>query len=215
MRLNIIQKEIDACKIFADVGCDHGKISKYVLDNGLCDKAYISDVSATCLKKAEILLSDYIAKGKCISFVSNGLREVPPADFVLIAGMGGKEIIEILSCDLDKIESSTLLLQPMKNSMEVREFLLLHGFTILLDYTFRDKLFYDIIKAKKLPKMDFYTEDEKEFGRDNLTRKDKDFMAKIKREFDRNEKVLKTCKLQDKSKTELCLRQEKLKGILL
>lgn len=164
MRLNIIQKEIDACKIFADVGCDHGKISKYVLDNGLCDKAYISDVSATCLKKAEILLSDYIAKGKCISFVSNGLREVPPADFVLIAGMGGKEIIEILSCDLDKIESSTLLLQPMKNSMEVREFLLLHGFTILLDYTFRDKLFYDIIKAKNYLKWIFILKTKKSSG---------------------------------------------------
>ena len=92
-RISVICAHIPACRIFADIGCDHGYCTAYVLEKGLCEKAYVSDISAACLKKAETLLHNEIAAGRCMPVCADGLDGVRDADCVLIADVLGVALV--------------------------------------------------------------------------------------------------------------------------
>ena len=94
-RLEVLVSLVPSCKVLADVGCDHGYLSKYALDKNLCDRVIISDISVKSLEKARNLLKPYGDKVK--SYVCDGLKSYEgQADFAVIAGMGGEEICLIL-----------------------------------------------------------------------------------------------------------------------
>ena len=95
-RLERVFDEIPACDTFADVACDHGYVALAMLASGKCRRAFVSDISEKSLKKAQTLLAEYIASGKCESFVSDGFDNLPYADCALIAGVGGDLITEII-----------------------------------------------------------------------------------------------------------------------
>lgn len=125
---------LDKCKFFADVGCDHGYCTEYMLKNGLCERAQISDVSAKSLEKAEKLLKNYIAAGRVIPTVCNGLEKTDEnVDQVIIAGMGGDTIVEILKYGFIP---KKFVLQPMHGVRGVREFLISRGAKITVDEPF-------------------------------------------------------------------------------
>ena len=181
LRLQTLCGEIRACKIFADVGCDHGYCAEYVLRQGLCERCYISDISAASLAKAEKLLSAYIEAGTVKSFCCAGLELVPKdAEQVLIGGMGGEEIIGILK---DVFFPERLVLQPMKNSSKLREYLLGNGYAITRDYMFSDGKFYDVICAQRGGVVRKYDERTLIFGYDNLYSPTKDFIMFLRAEI--------------------------------
>ena len=97
-RIDTLCSYLKRTTTFADVGCDHGYCSQYMLKNGLCEFAYLSDISKGSLQKAQTLLQSYIDEGKAKAVLGNGFFGVPKdTEEVLIAGMGGEEIVEILS----------------------------------------------------------------------------------------------------------------------
>ena len=145
-RLKEICAAIPPSKVLADVGCDHGYCAGYALQKGLCEKVYITDISEKCLEKAKRLLKSEIERGRCIPLVGDGVSVLPEPCTVLIAGMGGEEIVKILSSQIPPV----FLLQPMKNSEKVRRFLIERGCHITLDYTFEDGKFYDLMMWSKL-----------------------------------------------------------------
>jgi tRNA (adenine22-N1)-methyltransferase len=176
-RLEVLLSLIPKCNVLADVGCDHGYLSKYALDKNLCNKVIISDISAKSLEKAITLLKPYGDKVK--SYVCNGLTAYEnQADFAVIAGMGGEEICLILKGV--KTLPNGLLLAPQKNNDKVRRLLIELGYKITRDFTFLDVKFYDVIKAEK--GIDSYTEKEFIFGRDNLKERPNDFIKKLEKE---------------------------------
>lgn len=188
-RLSTIFSEFEQCDKFADIGCDHGYCAEYMLEKNLCEHAVVSDISAESLKKAQLLLSGYAACGKVTSVCCNGMENIPKdCDFVLIAGMGGEEIVAILK---NGYIPQKLLLQPMKNTRKVREFLLAEGLEITADYTFADGKYYDLIKAAKTGGKSVYTDLELEFGRDNLLHPSADFIMKLQSEIVKKESYLK------------------------
>lgn len=175
-RLERIFSVIPTCDIFSDIGCDHGYISYAMLKREKCNHAIISDVSKECLKKAESLLSDYLLDGRATAVVSDGFDNVAKSDVSLIAGMGGKEITEILK--KANYLPSTLVLQPMKNTSEVRKTLILLGYKITKDFIFKaEGKFYDLIVAEIGD--DNLTDLEIEFGRTNLIEKSLDFIEYV------------------------------------
>lgn len=210
-RIETICSYIPACGIFADVGCDHGYCAKYALDRRLCEKVYITDISAASLKKAETLLSNEIAAKMCIPVCCDGLdglKETP--DCVLIAGMGGEEILHILrSLPLPR----TFVLQPMKNADKVRAFLVDRGAKITADYTFFDGKYYDLIVGKN-EGGGSYTDWEIEFGRDNLLRPSNDFAGKLLREKNELANLLQSRNLSRKTREEVLERKKRTEAIL-
>ena len=155
---------LSPCDTFADVGCDHGYCTQYMLKNMLCKKAIISDISEKCLSKAQQLLKDYVEESKCIPVCCSGLKNIDSSvDLVLIAGMGGEEIIAILE---DAYIPKNFVLQPMKNVREVREYLQKCGAEITRDDVFESGgKYYFVLCGKKYGNKNMYTPAELEFGR--------------------------------------------------
>ena len=164
-RIPAICSRLEKCGVFADVGCDHGYCAQYMLQNGLCDFAVVSDISLKSLNKAATLLSDYAEAGRVRAVCCDGLRGVGNADLVLIAGMGGEEIVRIF--DRSYVPRS-FVLQPMKNAPLVRRYLIARGCAIEEDDLFRDGRFYFIIKGRASGGTPAYSEAELAFGRDSL-----------------------------------------------
>lgn len=168
-RIKILCGYLTACNTFADVGCDHGYIAEHMLNSGLCDFAYITDVSAKSLAKAENLLADYVADGKCKSICCDGLEKVPQTiDFAVIAGMGGEEIIKILK---NAFIPKNFLFQPMKNARALRQYLLDNGCALTVDDMFFDGYkYYSVIRGARESgeQGENYTENMLAFGRDSL-----------------------------------------------
>ena len=165
-RIEYLCSLIDPCASFADVGCDHGYCSLHVLRAGKCKDVIISDVSAKCLQKAEKLLSDFIVRGWCRAVRCDGLREIPEnTEQILVAGMGGEEIIKILS---EAFLPRKFIFQPMKNAEKLRAYLIERGCKITLDDIFKDGKFYFVIKGERGGGTAPYSETELQLGRDAL-----------------------------------------------
>ncbi len=210
-RIAFICSHIPKCRVFADVGCDHGYMTKYALDFNLCERAYLADISAKCLQKAETLLKDYIEEGRCFSVCTDGLQNFPEQpDCVLIAGMGGEEMLSVLSRgELPE----RFVLQPMKNAEKVRAFLLARGARILTDITFADGKFYDLIAGYGQGD-DRYSDLEIKFGRDNLKTYPQAFMQKIAAERKKVLALLNGDSLSEESRKELKVKLNELDDIV-
>lgn len=172
------------CETFADVGCDHGYCTEYMLEHDLCRRAVISDISAGSLAKAEKLLAAYIAAGRCASVCCPGLADIPrDTEQVLIAGMGGEEILAILR---DGFLPPALVLQPMRHTPKVRAFLLQSGYAIVRDFTFFDGKFYDVLRAE-FPACRGaareYGPRELRYGYDNIHSPSEDFLKELEDEM--------------------------------
>ena len=194
-RLEKLFSLVTKCKIFADIGCDHGYISEAVLESGKADFVVATDISQLSLEKCKSLLADRFV-GKYACYAADGLKGVSERpDEVFVAGMGGKEIISVLSA-LD-YRPERLVLQPMKSAKELREYLLKAGYGIEKDFMFfsLDK-HYDVIVAADRLKTPPYTEEELKFGRDNL-RGNKDFQRLLDIKISVLEKALKTAEKQE------------------
>jgi tRNA (adenine22-N1)-methyltransferase len=141
-------------------------------------------VSAPSLEKATTLLADYKnAKG----ILCDGLDKVDTdCDCVLIAGMGGENIIGILH---NGFLPKTLVLQPMKNVDKLRVFLIEKGYKIEKDFLFKaESKFYNLIVATL--GQDSLTQEEIIYGRDNLKNPTKDFLEFLKNKINKNKEIL-------------------------
>ncbi len=206
-RLKKIFDIIPKSNVFADIGCDHGYIAKAVLDSGKAEKVIVSDISEKCLKKAQTLLYTYIDLGKAESVVSDGFEKVGACDTALIAGMGGEEICSILDGAIQLPQR--LILQPMKNCDKVRLKVIDIGYKILKDFVFRaGGKYYDLISLEK--GKDVLTEEQIEFGRDNVLGDNPDFKQMIE-EWIEKYKAYESALADGESKILLNKKIEKLK----
>ena len=220
-RIDTLCSLLTKVKTFADVGCDHGYCSEYMLKNELCEKAILSDVSKGSLAKAEALLAPYIRQGKAVSVLGDGFYGVPSdVDEVLIAGMGGSEIVSILSDKKHGFMPKRFVFQPMHDSEKLRRYILENGGYIERDFTFQDVKFYDVIIGGSCKNAGWgcveapYTDAEYEFGRDNLKEYPEAFTARIKKLLAGLDKYLDEPNLQPSSREDLLKRKTRLEGVL-
>ena len=137
-RLELIADCIKAGETMADIGTDHGFLPLYLLKKGISPKVIMTDISPYSLDKARKNFED--EKGTVLpsSFhpefrVGDGLKVLEPAevDAVVMAGIGGKLMIEILEEDAAKSHSfGKFILQPRKHPGELRHYLYHNGFMI-------------------------------------------------------------------------------------
>ena len=189
-RIGVLCSLLSPVKTFADVGCDHGYCTEYMLQNGLCERATVTDISADCLAKARALLQKYIDRGVCMPLCTDGLRGVDPEPaLVLIAGMGGMEIAHILTGEGGFVPKK-FVLQPMRDAPALRQLLLSYGARIERDFTFRDGKFYDVIAGSRTGGTPPYSEAELVFGRENLRKRGEDFLSFLRAEIKKKEALL-------------------------
>ena len=115
-----------------DVGTDHGYLPAFLVMNGKTDCAIAADIGVGPLENAKKTIDKYDLGDKIDTLLSNGLEKIPhDVEEIIIAGMGGTLIAEILSkAEWIKHEGIHLVLQPMTHSYDVRKFLYENGFYI-------------------------------------------------------------------------------------
>lgn len=204
---------------FADVGCDHGYCTEYMLENGLCKRAIFSDISKGSLQKAETLLAKFVADRVATPVLGDGFFGVPSGvDEVLIAGMGGSEMLAILTDKKYGFIPKRFVLQPMHDAEKLRRYLVENGADIQRDFTFFDGKYYDVIVGEYIigkKKECAYTDAEFEFGKDNLRERGEAFLSRIQKLLNDTEKYLTRENLQEESRAQLQKRKERLQGVLL
>ncbi|MBQ9714017.1 MAG: SAM-dependent methyltransferase [Clostridia bacterium] len=215
-RIDTLCSLLVAADTFADVGCDHGYCSEYMLKNGLCAQVILSDISKGSLEKAKRLLVPYIRKGMAIPVLGDGFKGVPrDTEEVLIAGMGGSEIISILSDERYGFIPKRFVFQPMHDSEKLRRYLVENGGYIERDFTFEDGKFYDVlVGGVGNGQAQTYTDAEYEFGKENLARMPQAFIKRTEKLIKNVQKYLEEPNLQLSSRTELEKKLQRLQGVL-
>ncbi|MBR2442412.1 MAG: SAM-dependent methyltransferase [Clostridia bacterium] len=217
-RIDTLCALLAPAKTFADVGCDHGYCSEYMLKNGLCEKAILSDISKGSLQKAETLLAPYMRQGRAVSVLGDGFAGVPnDTDEVLIAGIGGSEIISILSDKKYGFMPKRFVFQPMHDAEKLRRYIIENGGYIERDFTFRDGKFYEVIcggKREQGQAQQVYTPAEYEFGKENLLTRPKAFLERMEKLINNIDKYLKVPTLQEDSRKTLLEKKERLQGVI-
>lgn len=132
-RLKLIADKVPECNVLADIGTDHAYIPIYLVQNGVCQKAIASDVKIGPVKMARNNISLYKLSEKIETRLGNGLDtiEINEADSIIIAGMGGTLLTELLEANKPKaVSTETLVLQPMSDLHVVRKWLYDNAFEI-------------------------------------------------------------------------------------
>ena len=130
-RLNCILNYVN-CKVAADVGTDHAYIAVELIKSGKAEKVIASDINEGPLNIAKNNIIKEGLSEKIETRLGGGLSvlEEGEADTVIIAGMGGELICQIIKDDIKKAKKSVLIIQPMNAQYEVRKFLFENGFKI-------------------------------------------------------------------------------------
>ena len=187
-RLQIIANIVTG-KIVCDVGCDHGKLSNYLLESNIVDKVIVSDISLPSLQKAIDLLSD--KSDRFESICCDGLigYKDKNIDQCIISGMGGDEIIQIISNSPIDIES--FILSPQHNNINVKKYMLSLGYEINYDIIILDKgKFYNIFRCQKSDKITYPSEFDLVIGKDNYTDSNSDIEKFVEYEIKKINTIL-------------------------
>ncbi|MBE5936588.1 MAG: SAM-dependent methyltransferase [Lachnospiraceae bacterium] len=155
-RLKCIADCVKKGNITADIGCDHGFTSIYLVENNISPKVYALDINKGPLSAADSNIKRYGMINRIETRLSDGIKALTSADKVntiLISGMGGKLITSILNeLDLrDDINGfvNQLVLSPQSDIYVVRHFLHNHGYTITYErMVYEQGKYYNIICAE-------------------------------------------------------------------
>lgn len=150
-RMKALVDMVSSGNIVCDVGCDHGFVSIYLVQNKICPRAIAMDVRSGPLSRAKMNIDMFSLNEYIETRLSNGLEEIKPgeAQTCICAGMGGKLMMQILMEGKDKlITLKELVLQPQSDISIFRRFLREEGFQIVdEDMVVEEGKYYPIMKA--------------------------------------------------------------------
>ena len=135
----------------ADIGCDHAYLPIYLVRENMAPYVIACDINAGPVEKAcgnveDVELSEQIEVRQ-----GDGLSPVHPGEVqsVVLAGMGGKLMMRILSDGADVLEQvSEIIMEPQSEVSALRHFLQDNGYRIISENMVNDeKKFYPVIKA--------------------------------------------------------------------
>lgn len=131
-RLSEIAKLVRLDKRICDVGTDHALLPCYLCENGATDVT-ASDINLNPLDYARDNIDKYGFTGRIKLVQSDGLKNIPPCDDIIIAGMGGELIAEIIGGCTFVTEDTRFILQPMTKAEYLRRWLYSSGYEIMLE----------------------------------------------------------------------------------
>ena len=138
------------CRCLADIGTDHGYVPAALLLAGRVGRAVAADVGALPLDHARRTAARCGVEDRMDLRLGDGLSVLSPgeADVIVIAGMGGDTITEILAAAPWSRDGPLLLLQPMSRAYELRRWLPEQGYAVRAETLVQDKgVLYPILSA--------------------------------------------------------------------
>ena len=147
----------------ADIGCDHGYLSIYLLTNGIASSVIASDINEQPLQSAVKNAEKYGIREKIQFFLSDGVRNIPrDFDTLVCAGMGADTMVSILgSAPWLKDKQYRLILQCQSKTPQLRQYLSENGWRITEESVLRDGRFlYTVMEVYYEPEYPRLTEGE-------------------------------------------------------
>ncbi len=134
----------------ADIGTDHALLPVALVQNGKCTGGFACDIKKGPLESAGRTIAAAGLTDRIERVLCDGIPAVcADCDTVVIAGMGGLMIADILSRATLAVYTQ-LLLQPMTKAAELRRYLVENGFVIERErYVREGKMIYVILDARR------------------------------------------------------------------
>ncbi len=206
-RLLKVKNLVEKTNTVLDVGTDHGYVPISLITEKRAKKVIAADINEGPLKNAEknirmAGLSDYIELR-----LGSGLVPVEKgeADTVIVAGMGGILIADILKESYEKaIAVKKLILQPMYSQEILRKYLIENGFEIIKEYLVREnEKIYNIIEAiPGTEKRSYSKECFLKFGHPEIIDRDDTYYSYIDRRKKHTIKLYESLKKAKQPKTD-------------
>ena len=213
-RLQTIADFVKKGAVVADIGTDHAHIPIYLIKNNIISKAYASDINIGPLEKAGENIK-YFGVQNIELRLSNGLEKLKTdeADTVIIAGMGGELITDILEKGRRFFERKRkFILSPHTKIDEVRKYLLSNGFEITKeDMCIDEGKFYTVMEVKYTENKEMYSEAELLYGKYLIENKHPVLLRFLKKEETKYISILSNIGLNEERKTELRHRLDIIK----
>ena len=177
-----------------DVGTDHAYLPVHLIESGIAVRALATDINEGPLNNAKETIQEAGLEDRIATRLAGGLdgAEGFHADTVMICGMGGELIADILDhAPFVKDPSIRLILQPMTFGDHLRKYLLSNGFHIVDEALSTDnKKLYTCICAEYDGVVREYSEIELLIGKHNLERRNDPLRAPfIEREIRKFETI--------------------------
>ena len=150
-RLRAVASMVTPGSRVCDVGCDHGFVSIWLVEQNVSPRVLAMDVRVGPLGAAGRHVAQRGLESLIETRLSDGLHnyEIGEADSVICAGMGGKLMKRILEEDKTKTDSFTeLILQPQSEIRQFRTWLREQGLRITDEKMVEeDGKFYPMMRA--------------------------------------------------------------------
>ena len=127
----------------ADIGCDHGYLSIWLLTQGIARSAIAADINQQPLLSAVRNAEKFGVRDKMEIYLSDGAKSIPrDFDTLVCAGVGGDTMISILdAAPWLKNGDYTLILQCQSKTPMLRQYLSENGWRICREVAVRDGRF--------------------------------------------------------------------------
>lgn len=160
-------------KTVCDVGCDHGKLSLYLIQSGKAEKVIATDINRMPLQKAIDLFAENGLSHKAEFYLTDGLQNITDTDditHVVICGLGGDTMAQIIeNAPFIKDNRVRLVLLPAQSGNKIRQYLYDNGFEITGETTVgENKKFYSAISAVYTGEKTEYTDFDCFIGKSRL-----------------------------------------------
>lgn len=148
-RLQCVSDMVSSCNVACDVGCDHGFVSIDLVKSGKAKKVFACDIKEGPVESAHKNIDESGVKDSIEIRLGDGLHPVNVSDgidAIVIAGMGTRVMIKILTEGRDIVKNSKeLVLQPQSEWFMLREFLRNEGYSIVEEKMVLDEGKYYVI----------------------------------------------------------------------
>ncbi len=213
-RLRTIASFIEQDDVVGDIGSDHGLLPLYLLRSGH-EYVFASDNKKEPYERLVAAFNNDPNGTKGELSLSDGIEKLPEkVNTLVLSGMGGQLIIDILGAHSDKLEHvEKLILAPQGNEGEVRKMISFLGFQIYDEEVVAEGgKFYEIIVAHNVPCAVCGV--EVMFGPQNLRKKSPTFVAKWTEVYARNAALLENEKLDQTKRDELLATQAQIENAI-
>lgn len=202
--------------VVADVGSDHGKLIISLFENGVISKGYAIENKKGPFARLEKALIEAGADKDIKAMLSDGISELPSdVDVVVIAGMGGFNVIDILKKNPGKLKNVNTIVVDAHNAIpELRKQVCKMGYVIAdEDIVYENGVYYEIIKfisgeAKYLDDPDL------EFGPVLRNEKSITFKEKYQSRIEEIDKLLSNKNIPLSKVKKLNLEKERIRSVL-
>ena len=202
--------------VVADIGADHGKLIIALFENNMIPHGYAVENKEGPYNRLVKALEDRNLEEDIVPLFSDGIHDIPSTvSTVIIAGMGGNLIIDILKKDVEKLKYVDTIIVDAHNAVpEVREYITSLGYVIAEEKMVKESgIFYEIIKFIK-GDIAYLSDKDIEFGPLLRNEKCTAFKEKYKSRIDKINYLLSKNNLPEEKVHSLLEEKSRIETIL-